>query len=560
MKKMKLEDFALRITYIVDGSEVVVGEGDANVSVTKLLDNDRLVVTLNAAKKVRLVSARLVQSRALGDNERFFGGGYQSWTLTREYSPRDRQVGLRNLSNLPIVRTFAAAHGDYDFVRYGKGLYHSHGYTYIREGRELEFFGSLDESFAFTVFYLDAKEKVFAIVKDVEGADVEGEVRLFDIVRFDGDYDSVFDRYFKLYPLRPAKRGIDRLAGYTSWYNYYQNVTADIVLRDLEGMSVAAGKAANIFQIDDGYEEKVGDWLRVDKAKFPDGMRPISDAIHAKGYLAGIWVAPFAAEFKAAVVKEHPDWLLRDEKGKLVIGGFAWNGFYVLDHEKAEVREYVKKVFDTAIDEWNYDMFKLDFLYAACIIPRGGKSRGRLMHEAMIFLRECVRDKLLLGCGVPMTSSFGFVDACRTGCDAELSFADKFYVKCTNNEIISTKHSIIDTVFRRHLNGRIFLSDPDVFFLRDDGMKRTDYTQSQKELLAKVNKMCGSVLFVSDNAGDYDAKRRAMLLDAFAPLDGRITEAEMDGSKIHIGFCEKGVEKSFDFDLSTGDYTVRALK
>ena len=263
---------------------------------------------------------------------------------------------------------------------------------------------------------------------------------------------------------------------------------------------------------------------------------------------------------KAAVVKEHPDWLLRDEKGKLVIGGFAWNGFYVLDHEKAEVREYVKKVFDTAIDEWNYDMFKLDFLYAACIIPRGGKSRGRLMHEAMTFLRECVRDKLLLGCGVPMTSSFGFVDACRTGCDAELSFADKFYVKCTNNEIISTKHSIIDTVFRRHLNGRIFLSDPDVFFLRDAGMKRTDYTQSQKELLAKVNKMCGSVLFVSDNAGDYDAKRRAMLLDAFAPLDGRITEAEMDGSKIHIGFCEKGVEKSFDFDLSTGDYTVRALK
>ena len=122
MKKMKLEDFALRITYIVDGSEVVVGEGDANVSVTKLLDNDRLVVTLNAAKKVRLVSARLVQSRALGDNERFFGGGYQSWTLTREYSPRDRQVGLRNLSNLPVVRTFAAAHGDYPGFLNARGL------------------------------------------------------------------------------------------------------------------------------------------------------------------------------------------------------------------------------------------------------------------------------------------------------------------------------------------------------------------------------------------------------------------------------------------------------
>lgn len=69
------------------------------------------------------------------------------------------------------------------------------------------------------------------------------------------------------------------------------------------------------------------------------------------------------------MAKEHPDWLVRDAKGRPVIGGFAWNGFYVLDHEKAEVRQYIKSVFDTAIDEWGYDMFKLDFLYAACMTP-----------------------------------------------------------------------------------------------------------------------------------------------------------------------------------------------
>ena len=100
-----------------------------------------------------------------------------------------------------------------------------------------------------------------------------------------------------------------------------------------------------------------------------------------------------------------------------------------------------------------------------------------------------------------------------------------------------------------------------MFFLRDDGMKPTSYTQSQKEVLAKVNKMFGSVLFVSDNAGDYDAKRRAMLLDAFAPLDGTVLSAEMVGKdRINVGFVEKGVEKVFSFDLSTGDYSVRAVK
>lgn len=558
-RSLKLEDFSLRITYMLNGTETVVGDGDANVAVEKLLDDGRLVVKINAAKKVRLVSARMVQSRTFEEGESFFGGGYQSWTLTREYSPRDRQVGLKNVANLPVVRSFASASGDYDFTSYGRGLYHSHGYTYIRHDGITELFGSLDESFAYTVFYLDAKEKIFAVVKDVEGADVEGEVKLFDIVHFEGGYDEVFDRYFKLYPLKAPERGIKRLAGYTSWYNYYQNVTEQIVLRDLEGLASAAGSAANIFQIDDGYESKVGDWLSVDPVKFPSGMKKMADAIHEKGYLAGIWVAPFAAEFKSAVVKEHPEWLLRDEKGKPVLGGFAWNGFYVLDHEKEEVRAYIKKVFDTAIDEWGYDMFKLDFLYAACITPRAGKSRGRLMYEAMTFLRECVRDKLMLGCGVPMTASIGFVDACRTGCDAELSFADKFYVSCTNSEIISTKNSITDTVFRRHLN-RVFLADPDVFFLREGGMKKVDYTTSQREILRRVNKMCGRVLFVSDDAGEYDAEKRRALLDAYEPLDGKVTDATIKGKVIDMRFTEKGVEKSFVFDLSTGDYTVRAMK
>lgn len=558
---MKMKDFVLRIVYESDGKEFVVSDGDALVSVVREDSDDRLVVRLVASEKVRLKSARLVQSRDFADDERFFGGGYQSWSVTREFGPHDRQKGLLNFSKLPFVRDFSAASGDYTFTRYGRRLFHSHGYTYIRRGADVELFGSLDERQGFTVFYLDAKEGVFAVVKDVDGAEFKGEYKLLDLVRYEGSYDDVFDRYFEAYPFKAPHRGIKRLAGYTSWYNYYQNITEKTVLRDLDGLYRVAGNAANIFQIDDGFESRVGDWLKVDAVKFPDGMKPVADAIHSKGYLAGLWLAPFAAEFKSEVVKEHPDWLLRNAKGKPVIGGAAWNGFYVLDHEKAEVRDYIKKVFDTAIDEWGFDMFKLDFLYSACILPRNGKSRGQLMHEAMEFLRGCVRDKLLLGCGVPMTSSFGFVDACRTGCDAELSFADRYYVKFTNSEIISTRNSIIDSVFRRHLNGRAFLSDPDVFFLRDGGMKPVSYTLSQKEVLARVNKIFGSVLFVSDNPGEYDSARRAMLLEAFAPFEGKVTSAEMKGKQtIEIAMTEKGVEKTFVFDLSTGDYTVKAVK
>ena len=72
--------------------------------------------------------------------------------------------------------------------------------------------------------------------------------------------------------------------------------------------------------------------------------------------------------------------------------------------------------------------------------------------------------------------------------------------------------------------------------------------------------MCGRVLFVSDDAGEYDAEKRRALLDAYEPLDGKVTDATIKGKVIDMRFTEKGVEKSFVFDLSTGDYTVRAMK
>jgi alpha-galactosidase len=44
----------------------------------------------------------------------------------------------------------------------------------------------------------------------------------------------------------------------------------------------------------------------------------------------------------------------------------------------------------------------------------------------------------------------------------------------THRERVSTKNSIDDTTFRRQLNGRAFMNDPDVFFLRDENCKLTE--------------------------------------------------------------------------------------
>ncbi len=69
-----------------------------------------------------------------------------------------------------------------------------------------------------------------------------------------------------------------------------------------------------------------------------------------------------------------------------------------------------------------------------------------------------------------------------------------------HRERVSTRQAIGNTVFRRQLNGRAYLSDPDVFFLREENLS---LTPEQKEALAQVNALLGGVLLTSDDPSNY---------------------------------------------------------
>lgn len=558
---MNIKDITLILKYKLSGVEKsVLLDCD---SVKNGFENDDIMlrdcgcdnavkILLTVKNAMELTVARIDYDRFFETNEKFFANGYQSWTTSKEYGRGDLQHGLRSVCKLKFARKYAGVSGDYHFTEYGKDLYHSFTYTYLRNGSKVELFGSLNERTGYTVFYADMGKNLFSVVKDVEGLSLEQNIQyeLFDYVKAVGSYNEVFDAYFGAYPKKHTGR-VDHLAGYTSWYNYFQNINEEIILRDLEGLKRAAD-LANIFQIDDGYETYVGDW-DLDTIKFPNGMRTIVDKIHAQGIKAGLWIAPFSAQFKANVVKEHPDWLILDKNGKPQFSGVAWGGFYALDIEKPEVRNYIKAYFDKVFDEWDFDMVKLDFLYSACIQPRNNKTRGQLMCEAMDFLRECCRDKIILGCGVPLGPSFGIVDACRISCDVELSFKDRYYVNITNQEIISARHAMNNTVFRRHLNGRIMANDPDVFFLRDDGAKPAKYTMEQKKLLAKINNMFGSVLFVSDDINAYDDEKLDILKASYKKFEGSVELAEfVDSDNMRIIYTQNGKRHVLTYNVYSG--------
>ena len=432
----------------------------------------------------------------IDDSLRFFLNGYQTWTYSKEMNRRGRERGLRGTPSAIINHYSLPLYGDYTFVPYSGKKGEIHGFTYmtVRRGEEFTLLSSLDENFGWTVFYLDTNKGEIRIKKDIQNLKYNGEFHIFDLFCEKGKEDEVFSSWFREMNLKITNKP---LAGYSSWYNRYQDISENTILEDLHGCERIL-KKGDLFQIDDGWEMFVGDWIQ-DKAKFHCDMKNMVDEIHNRGFLAGLWLAPFVAEEKSELFKHHKDWLL-EIKGERYKCGSNWSGFWALDIDNKEFQEYLKKVFDTVYNKWGFDLVKLDFLYAAAPSSKENETRSERMIRAMDFLRDLSKDKLILGCGVPLGAAFGRVDYCRVSCDVTLDWDDKIWMKIIHSERPSTKRALETSFHRRTLNNGGFITDPDVFFLRRDNIH---LSKERKQMLSVFDALNKGLFLTSDNPSLY---------------------------------------------------------
>lgn len=544
-----MEKFKMQVAYQVAKTSYITNQFETeHFRMDCTAFKDHIVLKMRTPVPVKIQSLSITIPYEFKADDRLFLNGYQSWTDCREYFPDDKPPYLSPVFKPFIMMSSFRSSGDYTFVEYATepGHFHGFSYGYVRRGAQYDLFASLNERTGYTIFRFNAKENTIVVEKDLDGIAINGEYTVLDIVNLQGSMDEVFDKWFALLKIPKATAPVYN--GYTTWYNYYPNINDKIVTQDLEALSKVDADI-DIFQIDDGYQTNVGDWLSVDAKKFPSGMKVVADKIHKKGMKAGLWLAPFGAQYVSEVAKNHPDWIIRDKKGRPVRCGLNWGGFYALDIENPDAREYIRHFFDVILNDWGYDLVKLDFLYAAAIVPNHNKTRGQLMCEAMDFLRECVGDKQILGCGVPLFPAFGKVDYCRIGADMGLKWNGQTF---SHRENVSTVHTLCNSIFRRALDGRAFRNDPDVFLLRDNNMH---CTFEQRQIIAKVNKLFGSVLFTSDNVGDYNAAQTETLRETFRKDDIKIENAEFLAKSrniINIDYTQNGEPKNFKFDLVNG--------
>jgi alpha-galactosidase len=478
----------------------------------------RLKLDIHPKTDVVLDSLEIELPMTLAATDRVFCNGFQSWSESRLYRFDEKPDGLRRFAK-PLMGYYGDYH--FDFLPTKKGVLHSWTYSYCvaqnnavsplntttsplstteNAKQPIHFIGSLDESTAFTCLFYDLANQKVIIKKDIAGLQLNHSFPVIDIVLLSGDMPSVFDQYFNLQNL-PKLEAPTLKTGWTSWYNHYNKISEKIIEDNLSAFA-DRNLPIDVFQIDDGWETRIGDWLSI-QPSFPNGMKPIADKIHQKGFKAGLWLSPFIVESKSRLFQEKKDWILRGSNGKPLAVGYSpyWSGkFYALDFYNKGVQDYLTGVFYTVLQTWGFDLVKLDFLYAVAVLPRPNKTRGQVMRDALQFLRRLVGDKILLGCGVPLGSAFGLLDYCRIGADIHLSWEHGLLKFLKNRERVSTIVALRTILGRWQLNGRAFYNDPDVFILRE---KNHQLTKNQQDTILTINSLLGSLLFTSDDVGDY---------------------------------------------------------
>jgi len=499
-----------------------------------LQHGQKFFVDLLHPEPMELHHFKLELEPRLAQSSRMMVNGIQSWSGSGEMGREDRITPL-----FPAAYPVLAPYGDYRFYRYTgrRGRLHSWTYTYFKlEKGEALVIGSLDERGGYTLFDYDYNRDRLVIFRDCQGAVSPGSYPLLRLYIGRGKLEEVLEEYFGAMGM--PRTHSPRVTGWCSWYNYYTAITEETVRHVLKELS-RLELPFDYFQIDDGWQPAIGDWLECNE-KFPSGMAEVSAAISKCGFQPGLWLAPFICDRRSRIYREKPEWLLRDSRGRPVKAGFNpnWSGwFYALDFYAPGFQEYLERVLERVQEEWGYRLLKLDFLYAAALLPRKGKPRSAVMIEALDFIRARTKKSKLLGCGVPLGPAMGRVDYCRIGSDVG-PFWDLPLKGFSYRERISTGNSLRSTIGRRHLDRRAFRNDPDVFILRDGkpGVNLNRLTEQQRGTLFFLNQLLGGLIFFSDDPSEYTPAQLELLRSAYPGMECTIESMESENELWRIEF------------------------
>ena len=455
---------------------------------------------------------------AAGDDPRLFANGYQSWTPART-----RRLGIdvdasRDSRPIPLVR--AAFHADPGVA--APGELRSEQVAVLANGDRarlgIGFVGGAAHAGTVRVRVVDSRLEIAATAWFGGATLRSGERRvLHPIVIEEHDDPSVLLERWADRTGRAERARVDApfLAGWCSWYHYFDRVTERDILANL---ALADDWPFDVFQLDDGFQRAIGDWLQTND-RFPSGIEGVAGAIRASGRTAGLWIAPFLAAPESDIAVAHPEWLARAPEGESpAIGMYhgVWGGvMWQLDTTNPEVANHLAATAAALVDA-GYRYLKLDFTFSASMPGRFADptrtpaERVRAGYDAI--RRGAGDDVFILGCGAPLGALVGSVDGMRIGPDvapwweapADAPERQPAYEETTP----ATKHAFVNTCTRSFMHRRLWSNDPDCIMLRN---RETRLSPEEAARWAETVGASGGLVLVSDDLALVDTDGRRLL-------------------------------------------------
>ena len=302
--------------------------------------------------------------------------------------------------------------------------------------------------------------------------------------------------------------------GWCSWYHYFHAVTE----RDMRANLALAGEwPFEVFQLDDGYQAAIGDWLRPNE-RFPSGIDRLAADIDEAGLTPGIWIAPFLASPASEVARRHPEWLLMRASGRPAVGmvNEGWGGnTWVLDTTRPDVLDHLEGLARELVAMgWRY--LKLDFTYAPALDGQWhdpSLTPAQRVRQAYDAIRRGAGDAFLLGCGAPLGACVGGVDGMRIGPDVAPHWDPKGGWPGYQDTLPSTANALRNTVARQFMHRRLWLNDPDCVMLRTSA---TELSHAQIKEWALAVARSGGMAIVSDDLAIVDDAGRRLFDEVVA--------------------------------------------
>jgi alpha-galactosidase len=444
--------------------------------------------------------ARRIEVFRMEAPQRFLMNNWQSWGPMQVMGPQDRLAGLEERM---------ANYGRYVFTPIPDLFAHTLVSDYFAawEGVTAGFLSSRE---AHPYFAVEGSELIGCL--DYFGTRFDHPVPLEPLVLLlDRPVEISLEEYAALAAAenehRPARHNP---VGWSSWYQYFTNLTAVEIEKNLR---LARGRFPfEVFQIDDGYERDIGDWLDVKEGFIP--LSELADLIRSHGFVAGIWTAPFSASESSDLFRLHPGWFVA-ENGRPKVCYRNWNrSIFALDTTHSEVLQWL---FDTfaAFRRMGFHYFKIDFLFAGAMpgVRHESVSPIQAYRQGMEAIRRAVGDNFVLGCGAPLLPSIGFIEGMRIGEDTAPFWNSGMSGIQGPNAYIALKNPIL----RYFMHGRWWLNDPDCLLLRE---RDIGLSLEEKQMIARVSGALDNMLIESDDLELVGEQGKALLLEAIGLRGG----------------------------------------